>query len=369
MVRDMVREFVDAEIAPNAGEWDREVHYPAEVFEQLGELGLFGITVPEEWGGPGLDLITYCLALEELARGDAATCVAISVTNSVYCSPLLHYGSDEQKKKWLEPCARGEWLGAFSLSEPDVGSDAAALRTQAVRVGDEYVLNGSKAWVTSGEVCGAMVTFAVTDPEAKRGHVSAFVVARDADGVVVIPKEEKMGIRSSPTNQITFEDCRVPESQRLGEEGQGLEIAFSSLDGGRAGIAAQSVGIAQAALEASLVYARERQAFGGPIGRFEGLQGRLVQMAAEIRAARLLYLHAAALRQAGEPDTSAASMAKLYASEMANRAAYDAIQLHGGYGYVADYSVERLYRDARVTTIYEGTSEIQRLVIARQLLV
>lgn len=369
MVRDMVREFVDAEIAPNARDWDREAHFPAEVFEQLGELGLFGITVPEEWGGAGLDLISYCLALEELARGDAGTCVAISVTNSVYCAPLLHYGTDEQKKRWLQPCARGEWLGAFSLSEPDVGSDAAALRTRAVRVGDEYVLNGSKAWVTSGEVCGAMLTFAVTDPDARRGHVSAFIVPRDAEGVVVIPKEEKMGIRSSPTNQMVLEDCKVAASQRLGNEGQGLEIAFSSLDGGRAGIAAQAVGIAEAALRASLSYVQERQAFGGPIGRFEGVQGRLVEMAAEIHAARLLYLHAAALRQAGEPDTCSASIAKLYASELSNRATYDAIQMHGGYGYVADYPVERLYRDARVTTIYEGTSEIQRLVIARQLLV
>jgi len=368
MVRDMVREFVDAEIVPQAAEWDREARFPNEVFGQLGELGLFGMMVPEEYGGAGLDGISNCLVLEELGRGDASTCVAISVTNSVYCAPILHYGTEEQKERWLVPCASGEWLGAFSLSEPDVGSDAGALRTVADRSGDEYVLNGSKAWVTSGEVCGALVLFAVTDPDAKRGRISAFVVSREAEGVVVIPKEHKMGIRSSPTNQISFEDCRVPMSQRLGEEGQGLEIALRSLDGGRAGIAAQAVGIAQAALDASLSYVQEREAFGRQIGRFEGLQGRLVQMAAEIRAARLLYLRAAALRAAGEPDTTAASEAKLYASEMANRATYDAVQVHGGYGYVSDYAVERLYRDARVTTIYEGTSEIQRLVIARQLL-
>jgi hypothetical protein len=368
MVRDMVREFVDAEIVPHAGEWDQEARFPEEVFRELGELGLFGMNVPEEYGGAGLDGISSCLVLEELARGDASTCVAISVTNSVFCAPILMYGTEEQKQRWLVPCASGEWLGAFSLSEPDVGSDAGALRAVAERHGDEYVLNGSKAWVTSGEVCGALVVFALTDPEAKRGRISGFIVPRDTEGVVVIPKEHKMGIRSSPTNQISFEDCRVPVSQRLGAEGQGLEIALRSLDGGRAGIAAQAVGIAQAALEASLGYVQEREAFGRPIGLFEGLQGRLVQMAAEIRAARCLYLRAAALRASGQPDTTAASEAKLFASEMANRATYEAVQIHGGYGYVADYPVERLYRDARVTTIYEGTSEIQRLVIARTLL-
>jgi alkylation response protein AidB-like acyl-CoA dehydrogenase len=368
MVRDMVREFVDAEIVPHAGDWDEEARFPEEVFRQLGELGLFGMNVPEEYGGAELDGISSCLVLEELGRGDASTCVAISVTNSVFCAPILMYGTEEQRRRWLVPCASGEWLGAFSLSEPDVGSDARALRTVAERHGDEYVLNGSKAWVTSGEVCGALVVFAVTDPDAKRGRISGFIVPRDSDGVVVNPKEHKMGIRSSPTNQISFEGCRVPVSQRLGAEGQGLEIALRSLDGGRAGIAAQSVGIAQAALEASLSYVQERRAFGHPIGRFEGLQGRLVQMAAEIRAARFLYLRAAALRAGGEADTTAASEAKLFASEMANRATYEAVQIHGGYGYVRDYPVERLYRDARVTTIYEGTSEIQRLVIARTLL-
>ncbi|MFQ5742369.1 MAG: acyl-CoA dehydrogenase family protein, partial [Acidobacteriota bacterium] len=314
------------------------------------------------------DGITYCVALEELARGDASICVAISVTNSVYCVPLQIYGNDEQRQRWLAPCASGEWLGAFCLSEPEVGSDAASLRARAERHGDEYVLNGTKAWVTSGEVCGAMLVFAVTDAGASQGRVSAFVVPSDSEGVTIIQKEEKLGLRSSPTNQIAFEDCRVAASQRLGEEGQGLEIAFHSLDGGRAGIAAQAVGIAQAALDATLPYMQERWAFGGPIGRFEGIQSRLVQMATEIRAARLLYMRAAALRARGEADTMAASMAKLYASEMANRVTYQAIQLHGGYGYVADYPVERLYRDARVTTIYEGTSEIQRLVIWRQLL-
>lgn len=368
MIRDSVREFVAAEVAPEAAEWDRDRRFPEEVFRQLGEMGLFGMTVSESWGGAGLDLVSYCLVLEELARGDASTCVAISVTNSVWAAPLERWGTDEQRRRWLEPSARGEWLGAFCLSEPDVGSDAAALGTRAERDGDGYVLNGTKMWVTNGSVCGAMLVFAVTDPDAERGRISAFVVPRAAQGVAVIQEEEKLGLRSSRTNQIAFDDCRVPTAQRLGEEGQGLEIALGSLDGGRAGIAAQAVGIAHAALEAAVSYAREREAFGGPIGRFEGLQAKLARMAAEIRAARLLYLRAAALRRAGDPDTRAAAMAKLYASEMANRATYEAIQIHGGYGYVVDYPVERLYRDARVTTIYEGTSEIQRLVIARQLL-
>ena len=368
MVRDMVREFVAAEVAPHAADWDREKRFPDDVFEQLGGLGLFGMTVAEENGGAGLDLISFCLALEELARGDASTCVAISVTNSLYCAPVERYGTAEQRERWLGPCAAGKWLGAFCLSEPDAGSDAAALRTRAERVDDGYLIDGTKAWVTSGSVCGAMLVFAVTDPDAARSRISAFIVPADHPGVSVVQEEEKLGIRSSRTNQIAFEDCTLPPELRLGEEGQGLEIALGSLDGGRAGIAAQAVGIAQAAFDAALQYVRERDAFGGPIGRFEGVQGQLAQMAAEIRGARLLYLRAAALRHADEADTLTASQAKLYASEMSNRVTYQALQLHGGYGYVNDYPVERLYRDARVTTIYEGTSEIQRLVIARELL-
>ena len=367
LIRDMVREFVAAEVAPNAAEWDQQKRFPNEVFAQLGELGLFGMTVDEINGGAGLDLTAYCVVLEELARGDASTCVAISVTNSVFCAPLQRYGNSEQKERFLRPCATGEWLGAFCLSEPEVGSDAAALKTTARRNGDEYVLRGAKAWVTNGSVCGAMLVFAVTDPDARRGRVSAYVVPADHPGVAMVHEEDKLGIRSSRTNQVAFDDCRVPAEWMVGEEGQGLEIALNSLDGGRAGIAAQAVGIAHAALELTLSYVVERQAFGGPIGRFAGLQAELATMATQIRAARLLYLRAASLRDNGEPDTMAASCAKLFASEMANRVTYQAIQMHGGYGYVTDYPVERLYRDARVTTIYEGTSEIQRLVIARQL--
>ena len=367
MVQDMVREFVAAEVTPNAAEWDRNKRFPSAVFKKLGELGLFGMIVGEEYGGAGLELTGYCLALEELARGDASTCVAISVTNSLFCAPLQHYGTARQKERFLRPCVNGDWLGAFCLSEPGVGSDAAALTTTARRDGGDFLLNGVKAWVTNGAVCGAMLVFAVTDAEASRCRASTFVVPADHPGVVILQEEDKLGIRSSRTNQVVFEECRVPSKWMVGEEGEGLSIALNSLDGGRAGIAAQAVGIAHAALEFTLGYVREREAFGGPIGRFTGLQGELGTMATHIRAGRLLYLRAAWLRDHGKPDTMAASCAKLFASEMANRVSYQAVQMHGGYGYVTDYPVERLYRDARVTTIYEGTSEIQRLVIARQL--
>ncbi len=368
MVRDMVREFVAAEITPNAAEWDRDKRFPTEVFEKLGELGLFGMTVDEDSGGAGLDLAAYCVVLEELARGDASTCVAISVTNSLFCAPLQRYGTAGQKERFLGPCAGGEWLGAFCLSEPEVGSDAAALKTAARRDGDDFVLTGTKAWVTSGAVCGAMLVFAVTDPEASRRRASAFVIPAGHPGVVIVHEEDKLGIRSSRTNLVAFDECRVGREWMVGEEGQGMEIALNSLDGGRAGIAAQAVGIAHAALELTLAYVVEREAFGRPIGCFAGLQAELATMATHVRAARLMYLRAAWLRDHGEPDTMAASAAKLFASEMANRVSYQAIQMHGGYGYVTDYPVERLYRDARVTTIYEGTSEIQRLVIARQIM-
>ena len=365
MVRDMVREFVDAEVVPMAGEWDRAKRFPSEVFRQLGELGMFGMVIPEEWGGAGLDGITYCLALEEIARGDASTCVAISVTNSVYAAPIMKFGTDEQRERFLRPAASGEWLGAFCLSEPEAGSDAAAIKVRAIRKGDEYVLNGPKAWVTNGSVAGALLVFAVTDPGDPRS-ATAFLVPREHPGVAVLHAEEKMGLRSSVTNQINFEDCVVPATFRLGEEGQGLKIALDSLDGGRAGIAAQAVGIARGAYEAGRDYLLERVAFGRPLATFEGLRHGVARMATEIHAARLLYLRAAAQRDSGERNTRAASIAKLFATEMANRTAYQALQFHGGYGYVTDYPVERFYRDARVTTIYEGTSEIQRLVIARE---
>ncbi len=368
MIRQTVREFVDAEVVPVAAEWDRQKSFPTATFEELGKLGLFGMVVPGEWGGVGLDGTAYCLALEELARGDASTCVAISVTNSVYCAPINKFGNDKQRERWLRPCASGEWLGAFCLSEPEAGSDAGAICTRAEGRGDDYVINGAKAWITSGAVCGAMLVFAVTDPQSDRRRVSAFIVPRDYPGVDVLPEEEKLGLRSSRTNQVSFRDVVLPASHRVGEEGDGLRIALDSLDGGRAGIAAQAVGIAQGAFDAARDYLLEREAFGRPLAHFEGLRHQLARMAAEIRAGRLLYLRAAALRDRGERNTKSAAIAKLYASEAANRTAYQAMQMHGGYGYVADYPVERFYRDARVTTIYEGTSEIQRLVVARAVL-
>jgi len=368
MIRGMVREFGEAEIKPNAGAWDRSKEFPVETFTRLGELGLFGMLVPEEWGGAGLDGVAYCLALEELGRTDASTCVAISVTNSVYCAPVNKFGTDAQKDRWLLPCASGEWLGAFALSEPEAGSDAAGLTTRAERRGDEWVLNGSKAWITNGAVCGAMLVFAVTDPSSEKRRISAFIVPREHPGVAVLHQEDKMGLRSSCTNQFGFEECVLGSESLLGEEGDGLKIALDSLDGGRAGIAAQAVGIGQGAYEAARDYLREREAFGGPIGRFEGLRHQLARMATEIHAGRLLYLRAATLRDRGERNTRQAAIAKLQASEASNRIAYQAVQMHGGYGYVTDYAVERFYRDARVTTIYEGTSEIQRLIIARAVL-
>lgn len=368
MIRDMVREFVDAEIVPHAAEWDRDERLPTEVFARLGQLGMFGMLVPERWSGSHLDGVSYCLALEELARGDASVCVAISVTNSVYCAPISKYGTDAQREQFLAPCAGGAWLGGFCLSEPDAGSDVAGLRTRAVRRGDEYVLDGTKAWITNGEVAGALVVFAVTDPDSTDGRISAFLVPREHPGVTVLPGEAKMGLRASVTNQIVFEACVIPAGFRLGEEGAGMRIALDSLDGGRAGIAAQAVGIARGACDAGQTYLVDRRAFGRRLVEFEGLRMQLARMESEIHAARLLYLAAAATRDRDGSNTRAAAVAKLYATEMANRTAYEALQFHGGYGYVKGYAVERFYRDARVTTIYEGTSEIQRLVIARELL-
>ena len=368
MIQHMVREFVDAEVIPLAHEWDSEKRFPVPTFKQLGELGLFGMITPEVWGGAGLDGSAYCLALEELARGDASTCVAISVTNSLYCAPMMKFGNDAQRERWLQPCASGKWLGAFCLSEPEAGSDAQAIKTRAERQGEQYVLNGGKAWITNGSVCGAMLVFAVTNPQSERSRISAFIVAPDQAGVKVLGEENKLGLRSSPTNQVSFQDVVLSASQRLGAEGEGLAIALDTLDGGRAGIAAQAVGIAQASYDAARGYLLEREAFGRPLAHFEALRHQLARMATEIRGARLLYLRAAALRDHGARNTKAAAIAKLHASEASNRIAYQAMQMHGGYGYVADYPVERFYRDARVTTIYEGTSEIQRLVIARALL-
>ncbi len=369
MVQASVREFVAGEIAPRAKEYDEQARFPREQINGLAELGLLGMIIPEEWGGAGFDTIAYALALEEIARADASVCVIVGVTNSVCCYPILSFGTEEQKRKYLVPLAKGETLGAFCLSEPQAGSDATALRTRAVRDGDAYVINGTKSWVTSGGVAQTYIVMAVTDREAGKKGVTTFIVEGDTPGLSVSAIEHKMGQRASQTAEMSFADVRVPAANVLGGEGNGLKVAFNSLDNGRIGIGALATGIAQGAFEESLKYAKERQAFGQPIAEFQAIQFKLANMATEIEAARLLTLQAAAMKDAGHKQAGFyAAMAKLFASETANRVCADAVQIHGGNGYSRDYPVERMYRDARVTTIYEGTSEIQRIVISREIL-
>jgi alkylation response protein AidB-like acyl-CoA dehydrogenase len=369
MVQQSVREFVVAEIAPRAHEYDEQARFPHEQLRGLAELGLLGMIIPEEWGGAGFDSVAYALALEEIARADASVCVIVGVTNSVCCYPVLSFGTEEQKRKYLVPLARGEALGAFCLSEPQAGSDATNLRTRAVRDGDSYVINGTKSWVTSGGIAETYIVMAVTDRAAGKNGVTAFIVEGDTPGLTVSAIEHKMGQRASQTAEMSFADVRVPAANVLGGEGNGLRVAFNSLDNGRIGIGALSTGIAQGALDEALKYAKERQAFGQPIAEFQAIQFKLANMATETDAARLLTLRAAALKDAGHKQAGFyAAMAKLYASETANRVCADAVQIHGGNGYSRDYPVERMYRDARVTTIYEGTSEIQRIVISREIL-
>jgi alkylation response protein AidB-like acyl-CoA dehydrogenase len=370
MVQSSVREFVAGEIAPRAREGDEQARFPREQLKGLAELGLMGMIIPEEWGGAGFDTVAYALALEEIARADASVCVIVGVTNSVCCYPILSYGTEEQKRDYLIPLAKGEKLGAFCLSEPQAGSDATALRTRATRDGDAYVINGTKSWVTSGGEAHVYVVMAVTGERASdRNSVTAFLVDGDSDGLTVSSIEHKMGQRASQTAEMSFADVRVPARNVLGGEGNGLRVAFNSLDNGRIGIGALSTGIAQGALDESLKYAKERQAFGQPIAEFQAIQFKLANMATETDAARLLTLRAAALKDAGHKQAGYyAAMAKLFASETANKVCADAVQIHGGNGYSRDYPVERMYRDARVTTIYEGTSEIQRIVISRGIL-
>lgn len=367
MIRDMARGFVQERIAPFAAQWDREKTFPAQAIAGLGELGFLGMTVPEQWGGSNIGYIAAALVLEEISAGDAATGTIVSVTNSVGCMPILKFGNDAQKEKFLKPMARGETLGAFCLTEPHAGSDAADLKTRAVRDGDTYVLNGAKQFITSGKNAGVAIVFAVTDPSAGKKGISAFIVPTSTPGYQVARIEEKLGQHASDTAQIVFDNCRIPAANLLGQEGEGYKIALSNLEGGRIGIAAQSVGIARAALEAAIRYAGERKAFGKPIGQHQAVGFSLADVATEIEAARLLYLQAAALREAGQPCLKEASMAKLFASQVAERACSAAIQVHGGYGYLNDFPVEKYYRDARVCQIYEGTSEVQKLVIARAL--
>ena len=369
MIRDNVRRFMDTEVRPNVRRYDREEKFPAAEIRRLGELGCCGMLIPEEWGGAGLDTISYVLMLEEVARVDASMAVALSVTNSVVAWPLWRHGNDPQRHKYLQRLARGEILGAFCLTEPQAGSDAAAIESRAVRSGKTYRLNGTKSWVTNGGESGVYLVFAKTDPTAGARGITAFLVEPAFSGFRVSRYEDKMGLRSSRSAEIVFSDCEVPEENRLGEEGQGLKIALEALDGGRVGIAAQAVGLAQGALEASASYAKQRRAFGKTIGEFQAVQFMLADMQTEIEAARLLVWQAAQMRDAGSGRAGAfASRAKLFASEMANRVADNAVQVHGSMGYSRESDVERMYRDARVLSIYEGTSEIQRLIIARDLL-
>lgn len=367
MVRDMARQFARERLAPGAAERDRTAAFPADELREMGELGLLGMVVPEEWGGAGTDAISYALAIEEIAAGDGAISTIMSVHNSVGCAPILKFGTEAQKERFLRPMATGQMLGAFCLTEPQAGSDASALKTRAVADGDHYVLNGAKQFITNGQNAGVALVFAVTDPEAGKKGISAFLVPTDNPGYKVARLEHKLGQRCSDTAAILLEEARVPASHMLGAPGDGYRIALANLEGGRIGIAAQSVGMAQAAFEAARDYARERTSMGVPIIQHQAVSFRLADMATRIEAARQLVLHAAALRQDGQPCLKEASMAKLFASEMAERVCSDAIQTFGGYGYVEDFPVERIYRDVRVCQIYEGTSDIQRLVIARNL--
>jgi alkylation response protein AidB-like acyl-CoA dehydrogenase len=366
-IRDTIRAFAQERLAPNAARWDREHHFPREELAALGELGALGMVVPEQWGGAGADYVSLALALEEIAAGDGATSTIVSVQNSVVCGPIAAFGDDAQKERFLKPLASGGKLGCFCLTEPHTGSDAAAIATRAERRGDDYVLNGVKQFITTGKNADVAVVFAVTDRAAGKKGITGFIVETGTSGFVVARVEEKTGQRASDTAQIVLENCVVPATNRLGREGEGYRIALSNLEAGRIGIAAQSVGMARAALEAALAYAQERQAFGKPIAEHQAVAFKLADMATQIEAARQLILHAATLRDAGEPCLKEASMAKLFASEMAERVCSDAIQIHGGYGYVSDFPVERIWRDVRVCQIYEGTSDVQRMVIARAL--
>jgi hypothetical protein len=367
MIRDAVRTFVREAIAPHAATWDRERVFPKEVHRQLAELGAYGVLVPAEYGGAGLDALALAVILEEIAAGDGGTSTAISVNNCPVCSILLAYGNEQQKRDWLGPLARGEMLGAFCLTEPQAGSDASALRTSAVREGDFYVIDGVKQFITSGKHGDVAIVLAVTDKTAGKRGISAFLVPTNTPGYIVARLEDKLGQHSSDTAQIVLEGARVPAANRIGAEGEGYKIALSGLEGGRIGIAAQSVGMARAAFEAALAYARERESFGQPLYAHQAVQFRFADMATQLEAARQLVWHAASLKDAGLPCLTEAAMAKLFASEAAERICSAAIQAFGGYGYVTDFPVERIYRDVRVCQIYEGTSDIQKMLIARGL--
>jgi alkylation response protein AidB-like acyl-CoA dehydrogenase len=367
MIRDMARDFAQAELAPHAGRWEEEGWIPDAVVAKLGELGLLGMVVPEEWGGSFSDYVAYALAMEEIAAGCASTATLMSVHNSVGCGPILAWGSEAQKKAWLPDMAAGRKIGCFCLTESQAGSEANNLKTRAALKGGKWVLNGSKQFITNGKRAAVAIVFAVTDPELGKKGLSAFIVPADTLGFNTQKLENKLGIRASDTCAISLEDCEIPEDHLLGPRGKGLAIALSNLEGGRIGIAAQALGIARAAFEAALAYARDRTQFAKKLIEHQSIANMLADMHTRINAARLLILHAARMRSEGIPCLSEASQAKLYASELAEWVCSKAIQIHGGYGYLHDYPVERHYRDARITQIYEGTSEIQRLLIARNL--
>ncbi|MBW1888013.1 MAG: acyl-CoA dehydrogenase [Deltaproteobacteria bacterium] len=368
MIRAMARDFSREVIMPTAAERDRTREFPAENLKRMGELGLMGMSVPAEYNGAGVDTISYSLALQEIAYACASTAVIMSVHNSVACGPIYLFGSDYMKNHYLKSLASGETIGSFAITESGAGSDPAGQQTKAFRDGDVYIINGTKMFITSGKNSGLTVVTAYTDREAKHKGISAFVVEKGTPGFTVGKEEDKMGLRASDTVELIFEDCRVPAENLLGQEGDGFIIAMSSLDGGRIGIASQSVGLAQACLDAAINYAKERIQFNRPISRFQGIRWMIADMATQIEASRLLTFNAAAMKDRGENFTGAASMAKVFASEMANKIAYQALQIHGGYGYIKEFPVERYYRDARVFTIYEGTSEIQRRVIANHVI-
>ncbi|AFM33482.1 MULTISPECIES: acyl-CoA dehydrogenase family protein [Stutzerimonas stutzeri subgroup] len=367
MIRDMARDFARREIAPHAQAWEKAGWIDDALVAQMGELGLLGMVVPEEWGGSYIDYVAYALAVEEISAGDGATGALMSIHNSVGCGPVLNYGSQAQKDEWLAELASGRAIGCFALTEPQAGSEAHNLRTRAELVDGQWVLNGSKQFCSNAKRAKLAIVFAVTDPDLGKKGLSTFLVPTDTPGFAVERSEHKMGIRASDTCAVSLSDCRIPQANLLGERGKGLAIALSNLEGGRIGIGAQALGIARAAFEAALLYARERVQFGKPIAEHQSIANMLADMQTQLNAARLLILHAAKLKSAGLPCLSEASQAKLFASEMAEKVCSQAVQIHGGYGYLEDYPVERYYRDARITQIYEGSSEIQRLLIAREL--
>jgi butyryl-CoA dehydrogenase len=368
MIRDTARDLAAREIAPKAAEIDKTHVFPRAIFSRLGELGLLGIMVTEKWGGAGMDALSYAVALEEIARACASTAVAMSVQSSLVCAPLLAEGSDEQRTRWLPDLCAGRKVGCFALSEPEAGSDAKAQRTRAERQGDRWILNGTKNFITNAPVADVIILFATTDAAKGSRGITAFAVPTDAPGIEIGPPDDKMGIRGAPSAQVFFSGCSVGDDARLGPEGEGFKIAMRALDGGRIGIAAQAVGIARAAFEDATGYARDRKTFGQPIAEHQAIQFKLADMRTEIEAARLLLWRAAVKKDRGERYGTEAAMAKLFSSEVANRAAKEGVQIFGGYGYLTDFPAERHYRDAKITEIYEGTSEIQRLVIASALL-